>query len=314
MFGLAIEIKEVHYDAWGNCLRLSNGFIETIVSIDYGPRVVSFRLTEGKNVLFEDLDQSYTVSGPEMDEHYGTGAVFYRRGGHLGSVAPIRIPESFFPDNSSVVYAVRPDGVSLVSPREKSDGLKLTTEILMGDGASDIMIVHSIKNTSHERKKLAVWSSTALREGGLEIIPQNFGDASIFQPNRILALWPGTTLSDSRLYAGERYLTIRQDTACKKDFVLGVNNVTGWAAYVLPDTTLVKRYVHDEASFYPNHDCSFRTRVTDAFAELDSFSPIYVVEPGEGIRHVDNLSLFATRNGVNGTDENSIESFMQKLY
>ena len=95
MFGLAIEIKEVHYDAWGNCLRLSNGFIETIVSIDYGPRVVSFRLMEGKNVLFEDLDQSYTVSGPEMDEHYGTGAVYYRRGGHLGSVAPIRIPESF---------------------------------------------------------------------------------------------------------------------------------------------------------------------------------------------------------------------------
>ena len=47
---MAIEIKEVHYDAWGNCLRLSNGFIETIVSIDYGPRVVSFRLVEGKNV------------------------------------------------------------------------------------------------------------------------------------------------------------------------------------------------------------------------------------------------------------------------
>ena len=110
---MAIEIKEVHYDAWGNCLRLSNGFIETIVSIDYGPRVVSFRLVEGKNVLFEDRNQSYTVSGPEMDEHYGTGAVFYRRGGHLGSVAPIRIPESFFPDNSAVVYAVRPDGVSL---------------------------------------------------------------------------------------------------------------------------------------------------------------------------------------------------------
>ena len=38
------------------------------------------------------------------------------------------------------------------------------------------------------------------------------------------------------------------------------------------------------------------------------------VEPGEGIRHVDNLSLFATRNGVDATDENSIESFMQKLY
>ena len=98
-----------------------------------------------------------------------------------------------------------------------------------------------------------------------------------------------------------------------REFTLGVNNITSWAAYVLPDTTLIKRYVHDEAACYPNHDCSFRTRVGGDFAELDSFSPIYVVEPGEGIRHVENLSLFATRNGINPTDENQIESFLQNL-
>ena len=59
----------------------------------------------------------------------------------------------------------------------------------------------------------------------------------------------------------------------EKEFILGVNNITGWAAYVLPDTTLIKRYVHDETSCYPNHDCSYRTRVSGCFAELDSFSP-----------------------------------------
>ena len=310
---MSIEIKEVRYDAWGNCLRLSNGFIEAIVTIDYGPRVVSFRLTDRENVFFEDSADRFTVSGPEMDSHYGTGAVFHRRGGHLGSIAPIRVPESFFPDNSSVLYTIRPDGVSLISPREKSDGIKYSTEILMGDGASDIMIVHGIKNTSHERKKLSVWSSTALRAGGLEVIPQSFGDTQPMQPNRILALWPGTTLTDPRLFAGERYLTIRQDPEMEKEFILGVNNITGWAAYVLPDTTLIKRYVHDETSCYPNHDCSYRTRVSGCFAELDSFSPIYLVEPGEGIRHVDNLSLFATRNGVNPVDETSIENFIHNL-
>ena len=142
---MSIEIKEVYYDAWGNCLRLSNDIIETIVSIDYGPRIVSFRLAEGGNVLFEDRARTYTVSGSQMDEHYGTGAVFCRRGGHLASVAPIRMPESFFPDNSAVLYTTRPDGVSLISPREKSDGLKLSTDIHIGDGASDIMVVHSLK-------------------------------------------------------------------------------------------------------------------------------------------------------------------------
>lgn len=311
---MSIEIKEVYYDAWGNCLRLSNDIIETIVSIDYGPRIVSFRLAGGRNVFYEDRARSLTVSGPEMDEHYGTGAVFFRRGGHLGSVAPIRMPESFFPDNSAVLYTTRPDGVSLISPREKSDGLKLSTDIHIGDGASDIMVVHSIKNTSRERKKLAVWASTSLREGGVEIVPQSFGESGSLEPNRILALWPGTLVSDPRLFAGERYLTVRQDPEIGRELTLGVNNILGWAAYVLPDTTLVKRYVHDEAAGYPNHDCSFRTRVTGEFAELDSFSPIYFVEPGEGIRHVENLCLFTTRNGVNPIDEAGIENYIQKLY
>ena len=310
---MSIEIREVHYDAWGNCLRLSNDFIEAVVTVDYGPRMVSFRMTGGKNVLFEDSERKRTVSGPEMDARYGAGSVFYRRGGHMGSIAPIRTPESFFPDNTPVLYSIRPDGVSLISPREKTDGLKYTTEILMGDGACAVMIVHSVKNTSRERKKLAVWASTALRAGGVEVIPQNFGDTISTEPNRILALWPGTTLSDSRLFAGERYLTVCQKPEMDREFTLGVNNITSWAAYVLPDTTLIKRYVHDEAACYPNHDCSFRTRVGGDFAELDSFSPIYVVEPGEGIRHVENLSLFATRNGINPTDENQIESFLQNL-
>ena len=121
------------------------------------------------------------------------------------------MPESFFPDNSAVLYTTRPDGVSLISPREKSDGLKLSTDIHIGDGASDIMVVHSIKNTSRERKKLAVWASTSLREGGVEIVPQSFGESGSLEPNRILALWPGTLVSDPRLFAGERYLTVRQD-------------------------------------------------------------------------------------------------------
>ena len=50
-----------------------------------------------------------------------------------------------------------------------------------------------------------------------------------------------------------------------------------------------------------------------AFAQLESFSPLYVLEPGEGIRHVENLSLFRTREGINPVDEDSVEHFLQVL-
>ena len=310
---MSIEIKEVSYEPWGRCLRLTNGILEAIVTVEYGPRIVSFRLEGGKNTFFEDSSAEPTVSGPELEERYGKGAAFYRRGGHFSSLAPIRMPESFFPDNEPVVYAIKPDGVSLIMLREKTDGLKCTTELLLGDGASDMMVVHSVKNVSHERKRLSVWSSTALRPGGVEIIPQN-GDSGGLAPNRVLAFWPGSTLTDHRLWAGESYFTLVQDEMAKKPFAMGTNNVTGWAAYVLPEVTFIKRYVHDETCFYPHHGCSFRTRVTSACAELDSFSPICIVNPGEGVRHVENLSLFPTRNGVNPTDEASVDHFMRSLY
>ncbi len=308
-----MEVKEVSCGAWGNCLRLSNGILEAVVTIDYGPRILSFRLLEGENVMFDDKARSICLSGEEMEARYGPGAVFYRRGGHFCTVAPERFPESYFPDNSPVVYGIRPEGVSFTPPQGARDQVKLSFEIIMSEGASDIMVVHSLKNTSRERQKAAIWASTALRSGGVEVIPQNVVNVPVTAPNRILALWPGSSLLDSRLYPGERYLTVRQDPAVQKDLIFGVNNVTGWAAYVLPDTTLVKRYVHEEQACYPNHDCSYRTHVNGAFAQLESFSPLYVLEPGEGIRHVENLSLFRTREGINPVDEDSVEHFLQVL-
>ena len=49
---MSIEIKEVSYEPWGRCLRLTNGILEAIVTVEYGPRIVSFRLEGGKKHLF----------------------------------------------------------------------------------------------------------------------------------------------------------------------------------------------------------------------------------------------------------------------
>ena len=62
-----MEVKEVSCGAWGNCLRLSNGILEAVVTIDYGPRILSFRLLEGENVMFDDKARSICLSGEEME-------------------------------------------------------------------------------------------------------------------------------------------------------------------------------------------------------------------------------------------------------
>ena len=52
-----VTMEKVEYQGWKNNLRLSNGDAELIVTLDVGPRVISYRLKDGKNVFKEFADQ-----------------------------------------------------------------------------------------------------------------------------------------------------------------------------------------------------------------------------------------------------------------
>ena len=87
----------------------------------------------------------------------------------------------------------------------------------------------------------------------------------------------------------------------------------GWAAYVLGENTLLQRYVHSEGVWYPNHGCSFRASITGNCLQLETFSPLYWVEPGNTIRHAENYSLFQTPENAGFTNEAKIHGFLENL-
>ena len=45
--------EKIESRKWGNCLKLVNDYIELIVSLDFGPRILSYRLHGKENVFFE---------------------------------------------------------------------------------------------------------------------------------------------------------------------------------------------------------------------------------------------------------------------
>ena len=63
----------------------------------------------------------------------------------------------------------------------------------------------------------------------------------------------------------------------------------------------------------PDFDSSFETYVCKDFVALETMSPLYGIEPGETIRHVENLSLFHTGSSVHPTDEDAIQKFIDNL-
>jgi hypothetical protein len=310
---LSIEIKEINYENYGRCVQISNRIIDVVVTIDCGPRIVRFGYIHEVNVLYNDLERKYVNRDPSITDRFGKDAAFYCYGGHRVWLSPERMPETYYPDNEPVVYGILPEGVSFTPARQKRNEMQLSFEVMMSDGATDIMVVHSAKNCSKEKQTCALWSITMMNGGGIELIPQNQDRGNKVLPNRVIAAWPYTDLHDDRISITNKYITVRQDSSREDPCKLGVNNVSGWAAYSNAGCTLVKRYVHNSQAQYPDFGCSYETYVCKDYIEMESLSPLYTIEPGEGIRHVDNLSLFRTGDTVFPTDEDEIESYITSL-
>lgn len=309
---MAIQIKETEYRNYGRCIHISNGIIEVMVTIDVGPRIIHFGLVNGENVLYTDTERKHHAEGEDFDELYGKDSVFYNYGGHRLWLSPESTPETYYPDNEPVVYGVLPDGVSFTPARQRHNDMQLGFEVMMNENASDIMVVHSAKNCSKEPKTLALWAITMLAPGGLEIIPQNEGCDSL-QPNRSLILWPYSKLQDSRVCWGDKFVTLRQDPAIEAAFKAGWNNHCGWAAYVRKNVAFIQHYVHNVHAAYPDFGASFETYVNGDFVEMETLSPLYHIEPGDSVRHVENLTLQRIDNMPKAEDEQSLQEFAENL-
>lgn len=304
-----MEIKEIQYENYGKCVQISNGIIDAVVTIDSGPRIVRFGFAGSENVLYNDLEQRYTVHNDAMKEMYGEDAVFYYYGGHRVQLTP----RAFYPDNSPAVYGILPDGVSFTPPKQKQNEIQLGFEVVMGEDAADIMIVHTAKNCSKEAQVHGLRAATMINGGGTVIIPQNTDSHDSLLPNRMIALWSGTDIRDPRIFYGNRFITICHSQEDNIPLKLGINNIFGWAGYVGKHYTLVKRYVHKQQAAYPDFGCSFEAGLNKDYAELASLSPMYRMEPGEGIRHVENFSLFKTNNSIDPADEDQIARYIENL-
>lgn len=308
-----MKIKEQNYENYGRCLNISNGILEAIVTVECGPRIVRFGFCGGKNHFYNDLSRSHVTRSAALDEYYGLGAAFFYYGGHRVWMAPKRIPQTTYPDNAPLVYSIKPSSVSFRPALQKRNGIQVEMELYMGDGAADIMVVHSAENHLKERQRLALWAITMVAPGGVAILPQNGGEPNALAPNRTLCLWPGVSLRDTRFYAGESLLTFQHKEGNATPFQIATNNTQGWAAYVSGEETLVKRYIHTTNAPYPDNNCSFQLHANADYLELKSASPLYTIEPGEAIRHVENLSLHQNSRKFSPENEEETRYFLSDI-
>ena len=308
-----MEIKEIDLEHFGHCVRMTNGILDLIVTVDFGPRIIHFGFSGEENILFCDPERNYQIPGTGSENTDDSARTFYYYGGHRVWLSYGRQPKEIFPDNDPVVYTILPEGVRFLQPKRKSTGIQAGFEIMMGDDAADVMVVHTAKNTSKETQPCGLWPVTMLAGEGIAILPQNTDSCNPFRPNRTLVFWPDTDARDKRIFCGNRFLTIQKTEEARTPLKVGINNVIGWAAFVGQRFTFMKRFVHSPQGVYPDFGCSSEVCVEKDFTELQSLSPMYRVEPGQEIRHVENLSVYRTLNSIDPQNEDGIAKYMNHL-
>ncbi|MHC5540282.1 hypothetical protein ACYOEI_18840, partial [Singulisphaera rosea] len=157
-----VTVSKVEYRGWKNNLKLDNGEVELIVTLDVGPRIISYRLNGGKNVFKE-----YPEGLGKSDE-----SEWMIRGGHRLWYAPEDPARTYALDNKPVSYSeLAPGVVRFIPPADTEFGLQKEIDIHLASKGTGVTVVQRIKNIGTAETELAAWSLSVMAPGGVEVIP-----------------------------------------------------------------------------------------------------------------------------------------------
>ncbi len=279
-------MEKIQFENLSNCLRLANGEIEVVVTTDVGPRIVGYNFIGGQNVLGWH-------AGAKVETILGEFRLY---GGHRLWIAPENMPNSYAPDNAPVdyIYDERKNSIRLVQPVEPVTKTQKEITVTPDQTGSGVSVNHKITNRGTEKINLAVWALTIMRGGGICEIPNEpFAPYSgeTLLPVRNLTVWSYTDFSDSRWSFDREFIRLRVDDSKPAPQKIGVLNKQGWAKYRLDDLIFSKSFGFRENSVYPDMNSNTELYTAGSFIEIESLSPLQILEPNETTEHLEHWRL-----------------------
>jgi len=292
---MSIEIRPAM--GWKQVLVLANSAVELLITLDVGPRIISYRDHGGLNV-FKTFDDQLGKSG-EAD--------WQIRGGHRLWIAP-ETSSSYFPDNQPVSFTIMDENhVCLRTPTEAESGIEKEIEIILDETTSRVVLNHSITAARTMSSGIAPWGLTVFKPGGKAVIPMpprslhpndlppaeknasNNAELDLL-PNRNMSLWAYTEPSDPRFNWCEDRLEISQDTNMPST-KLGFLHQMQTAYYEVDGYRFSKTIDYRQDATYPDGNCNLEIFTDGTMLELESLGPLVTLNKGERIVHTENWSL-----------------------
>ena len=279
-----MRISECTFSGIPKCLALSDGGIELIVTLSFGPRIISCRLNGGEN-FFRVFDH-LTGADPDKWNIYG---------GHRLWIAPEIDERTKVPDNREVKWYEEEGKVILETQIEPENRIFKRISIIIEEGK--VKLTHTIVNCDTWAKDLAVWTLSVMAPGTTAVVPQEEflapgnGPGKSLLPVRSVSLWGYTDMSDPRYTWGKKSIQLREapDTQPTK---FGVLNKRNFAAAFNAGGCFVKRFEHIPGGNYIDMGCNWEFYTAPGMLEVETLSPLYRVEPGASVSSSEIWELY----------------------
>jgi hypothetical protein len=295
-------IKDFKYGGWENNLQMANDHVELVVSLDVGPRILSYKTLKGENVLGNYPEQMGGQGEPQ----------WMIRGGHRFWIAPEDEALSYVPDNQPVhVELQQPYFVSLQNDGVDPWKIRKEMSITLDASSSEVRILHQATNEGTVPVEIATWGLTVMEPGGLEVVPMPpLGEypRDTF-PNRLLVAWPYTDLSDARWRFGWKYLTLRQAREAGPT-KLGLAHKEKWVAYLMRDSLFIKTFEFLPEAVYPDQGCNFETFTNAEMLQIESLGPLKKLAPGESVSHSERWYLLDAKTQPDSLKEAALDEWI----
>lgn len=300
-----VEIKKVSFLEKPNCLLLSNGEAEIILTTDIGPRISAYRFVGGENILSE--------VGPARFVETELGK-WYPWGGHRLWYAPEIRPRCYTPDNDPVnAVNTAPGTVHLTQKTEEYSKIAKEMIVSLDEKGTHVTINHKLTNEGVWPVELGPWGLTVMSPGGYSIFPnepfQPHAEACL--PARRLVVWTYTDLSDRRLTFGRKYIKLQNEEDNDESNKIGGSVKAEWAGYIKGDVFFIKRFPYIDGAEYPDLGCNFETYTKARTIEVESMGPMVKLEPGQSTFHVEDWYLYGGFSNIK--DEEALDAAITPL-
>ncbi|WP_207713292.1 hypothetical protein [Clostridium cochlearium] len=296
-----IKIEEIDYKSIGRCLRIYNNEVELYVTLEMGPRIIRYGFIGYQNEFCEDVPTTKKV----LEEEWKM------IGGHRFWHSPEHNLRTYIPDNKKVKWSKIEDTIILENEVEPWSQIKKEIQITLNNTGSNVTINHRLINKNAWAIEISAWALTVMAPGGIEIIPQCKKNTNLL-PDRLIALWPYSKMNDPRISFGDKYIALKQNKNKKDAFKIGILNREGWAAYFNHNNIFIKEFTNYEETKYPDFGVSYESYTNEFMLEMESLSPLTMLEPEGVLNHVENWKLV---KGLPfpGYDEEKLDSILGKV-